>query len=57
MPDVGTLPKAMKIRLSSGNSSASTVNGPFKAGQSASQSGIDSLVQNDQRMQMNQNVA
>jgi hypothetical protein len=51
------LPKAMTSRVSSGKSSASRVYGPFNAGQRASQSPIDSAVQNDQSTQMNQKVA
>ena len=47
----------MTIRVSSGNNSAWMVNGSAKAGHSANQAVIDSLVQNDHRMQMNQNVA
>jgi hypothetical protein len=53
----GTLPSAMTARLSSGNSSTSSVYGPRSADHNDSHSWIDSMVQNDHNTTMNQKIA
>ena len=53
----GMLPSRITSSTTPGYSSASSVNGPCNADHSDNHWLIDSAVQNDQRMQMNQNVA